>query len=592
MELAKINGYNGTDLHWKKFLNAIEYFTDTSASYRMLSEIYQAGLSVYSFLPNFLSSSLFIMSESSFDFEQKLALPHNQEHEANHLYDYLIDNGHIGIALEYGKIISVNINSYDDNDKGVLIIPLRKSRGINGIILVVHTNSTEDFNQFLIKLCNVFASLLGSTIENHLFLNEIEQAKSILEQKIATRTLDLAQSRREMKAIFDSVLTGVLVFDMSISKIVRVNPVACDMIGLTDSDIVGRSTFDFLGFKNYAEIRESNGSTVQQYYDSELKINSGKVLQILRNTTKLRLNNRVLITESFIDISKIKEAELALTKTNELLELKVRERTEELTLIVHKLKQEIAEREKAEEELRRLYEHQKELADLKTSFVSMVSHEFRTPLTIIKSAAQMMRKFDKKLDISEKDYYIQRILKSVDNLTDLIENVVFIGKTDSENITVNEDNIDIASMIEDTILDFKTGPNEDRNYLIYIKDNLQQINTDETLLHLVLTNLISNATKYSSVENDIIISVDFLDSKLIVSVKDFGIGIPDSEQEMVFDLFFRAKNVAGMSGTGLGLAVVKESLNKLGGTIEMKSKINVGSEFIVSIPIMSQEIGV
>lgn len=588
MNGIKLTDNLNSENNWKKFLTAIEHFSDSSTSHRILPDIYNDGLNVFSKLPQYSKSALFTLNDSTPEFQIRIADPNSDNLFFNDLYNHLVDSGHIGIALDTATVINVNVGDYSEVGGSVLVVPIRKSRGINGIVLVVHFNDSEDFNQLLTKLCSIFANLLGNTIENHVYMNEIGHAKTILEQKIATRTLDLAQSRREMKAMFDSVLTGVMVFDLSICKIVRVNPVACDLIGLKDSEIVGRSTIDFLRFTNYDDIHEANGVPLQQYYDSELMLKNGKTLAILRNTTKLRLNNRVLITESFIDISKIKEAELALTKTNELLELKVQERTEDLQIVVHKLKQEIIERENAEAELLKLFEHQKELAELKTRFVSMVSHEFRTPLTIIKSSAQMIDKFNKQLCDEEKEYYCHRVIKSVDNLTDLIENVVFIGKSDANKLEVKNVEINLKQLIESIITDLRVGMNEDRNFAVNIQEGLCNIISDDTLLHLILSNLISNANKYSDSKNDIIINAEINNDILMISVEDFGIGIPDEDQNSIFDLFYRSKNVSTINGTGLGLAVVKESLSKLGANIEMKSKLNIGSEFKVFIPLYSK----
>ncbi|MBX3045347.1 MAG: PAS domain-containing sensor histidine kinase [Candidatus Kapabacteria bacterium] len=578
--------YTNSKSHWKEFLKAIDRFTVITSKTLKLPDLYREGLTVFSRLPDAELSALYMLSDDNTpDFELKLALPAGSESYFEKLFETLINEGRIGISLASGNIINVDESYLPDKDFGVLIIPIKKHRGINGLALVVHKSLDENLNQFLIELCRVYASLLGNSIENFNMLNELEFNKSILEQKIATRTLDLAQSRRELKAIFESVLTGVIVFDLSISKIVRVNPVAAAIIGLQDSLIVGKNVFDFLEYIDYGEIAEANGVSNFKSFESELKLPNGKIIPILRNTTKLRLNNRILITESFVDIAKIKEAEQALTKTNELLELKVQERTEDLQLLVHKLKQEIADREKAESELRLLYEQQKELSNLKTRFVTMVSHEFRTPLTIIKSSAQMISKFKEKLTDADKFNYVNRVTKSVDYLTDLIDNVVFIGKSDANKFFLNYSAFDIVKLINDVVLDYKINYNQNRNFVISssLQDNI--LYSDEKIMHMILSNLISNAVKYSEPDTDIVINLDIRDGLLELSIQDFGIGIPESEQNRIFELFYRADNSTPGGGTGIGLAVVKESVVKLGGRIELQSKVGIGSEFKVILPI-------
>jgi PAS domain S-box-containing protein len=575
-----------TKILWKEFFKAVERFTILNSRSSQLEDIYLEGLAVYSKLPYCKANAIFIYNEEAQTYELKNTLPEQSESYMNNLYEYLLDESHIGLAINSGKIINVDHNLMPESDYNVMIIPLFKRQGIIGLVLSVHNNNySNDIDQFILQLCGVFSSLLGNAIENIFILNQLEINKSTLEQKIATRTLDLAQSRRELKAIFDSVLTGVMVYDMKISKIVRVNPVACNIIGLDDSEIVGRSVFDFLQLVDYEQINENPENKCSNSYNSVLISGNGSEVNILRNTTKLRINNRVLITESFLDITKIKEAEIALTKTNEILELKVQERTEDLQLIVHQLKQEISDREFAENELRIMLEQQKELSDLKTLFVSMVSHEFRTPLTIIKSSAQMVSKFKQKLSDNEKENYLERIQKSVDNLTELIENVVFMGKNDNNKIDYNFKDFDMHKLINDVIKNFKNDGNDDRNFIIEYHTNQRNIYTDKKLLQMVLNNLISNAIKYSSIDKNIIIVVSMQEKNLSISVQDFGIGIPENEQKNIFELFYRAENATEFAGSGIGLAVVHESMLKLGGEIEMSSKLGYGSEFKIFLPI-------
>ena len=575
-----------TKILWKEFFKTIERFTIINSRSSKLEEIYNEGLAVFSKLPYCKANAILIFNEEDKSYELKHTIPEQSESYMNNLYEYLMDESHIGLAINSGKILNVNHNLMNESDYNVMIIPLYKRQGICGLVLSVHNNNySNDIDQFIMQLCGVFSSLLANSIENINILNQLEANKLTLEQKIATRTLDLAQSRRELKAIFDSVLTGVMVYDMKISKVVRVNPVACCIIGLEDSDIVGRSVFDFLNFVDYEQICENPDNKCSNSYNSVLKLGNGSEINILRNTTKLKINNRILITESFLDITKIKEAEIALTKTNEILELKVQERTEDLQLIVHQLKQEIADREFAENELRIMLEQQKELSDLKTLFVSMVSHEFRTPLTIIKSSAQMVSKFKQKLSDTEKENYLERIQKSVDNLTELIENVVFIGKNDNNKIDYNFKEFDIYNLIEDVIKNFKNDGNENRNFIVEFQTNEKNIFSDKKLIQMVLNNLISNAVKYSSIDKSIIVVVSMQEKYLSISVQDFGIGIPENEQKNIFELFYRAGNTTEISGSGIGLAVVKESILKLGGKIDMNSKLGFGSEFRIFLPI-------
>ncbi|GAB1372693.1 hypothetical protein MASR1M45_27560 [Candidatus Kapaibacterium sp.] len=582
-ELEILNIEQNIDFsEWRSLLRAIKKFTGVSHQKKSISDIYKEGLEVFSTFPDSRVCALYLLNNQDYQFELKSISNQDFTEFVNKIFDNLIDNGKIGLAIDGLTIVNTNLDDNLYNISNVFVIPLRVSWGVNGIALIFHERELSEFDQFLYNFIGLFADLLGSTIENVKMLIELELSKSTLEQKIATRTLDLAQSRRELKAIFDSVLTGVIVFDMTINKIVRVNPMACNIIGLLDSQIVGKNIFDFLEYFDYTQITEDTGK--QNYYESSLSRPDGSKVIILRNTTKLLLNNRVLINESFVDITKLKEAEKALTNTNELLEMKVKERTEDLYIIVHKLKEEIRERELAEQKIRKLYEEQKELSDLKNRFVSMVSHEFRTPLTLIKSSVQMVRKFRDKLTSKEQEDYLERIVFSVDNLTDLIENVIFIGKNDAKKLIVNKSDINIEELLKELCELFVVSSKDDISFDYQIDIATRIIHSDEKILRIVLTNLISNAIKYSGSSDKIILKTGMKDKEVYILVKDFGIGIPPEEQERIFELFYRAKNVNSVSGTGLGLTVVTESLTKLDGRLELNSKIDEGSEFTIYLP--------
>lgn len=582
-ELEILNIEQNIDFsEWRSLLRAIKKFTGVSHQKKSISDIYKEGLEVFSTFPDSRVCALYLLNNQDYQFELKSISNQDFTEFVNKIFDNLIDNGKIGLAIDGLTIVNTNLDDNLYNISNVFVIPLRVSWGVNGIALIFHERELSEFDQFLYNFIGLFADLLGSTIENVKMLIELELSKSTLEQKIATRTLDLAQSRRELKAIFDSVLTGVIVFDMTINKIVRVNPMACNIIGLLDSQIVGKNIFDFLEYFDYTQITEDTGK--QNYYESSLSRPDGSKVIILRNTTKLLLNNRVLINESFVDITKLKEAEKALTNTNELLEMKVKERTEDLYIIVHKLKEEIRERELAEQKIRKLYEEQKELSDLKNRFVSMVSHEFRTPLTLIKSSVQMVRKFRDKLTSKEQEDYLERIVFSVDNLTDLIENVIFIGKNDAKKLIVNKSDINIEELLKELCELFVVSSKDEISFDYQIDIATRIIHTDEKILRIVLTNLISNAIKYSGSSDKIILKTGMKDKEVYILVKDFGIGIPPEEQERIFELFYRAKNVNSVSGTGLGLTVVTESLSKLDGRLELNSKIDEGSEFTIYLP--------
>jgi len=583
-----INNSNGIDSSLFNseifhFLNAIEDFILKKAHTNWLADIYKMGINVYKSLPGTKFISIYILSDDDFLFEHRFSTPPEFESQSTLLYDVLINEGFIGQALEDSINVFFSIeDKHEFSGKGV-VITLSVSTRILGLI-VIRTDYPEIFeNPIINKLSSLFAALLATYIENLNILRSLENTQSLLEQKIAQRTLDLTQSQRELKIILDSVLAGILVYEEHSKKILRVNPIAQSLIALEEDEIIGRNFRDFL---EEVTFNEAEKNIAQSKFSFESKLLSSKkvFIPVIRTTTRLFLSNKNVIIESFVDVTEIKKFEEALKESNITLEAKVKSRTDDLQLLIHKLKIEVAERERAERELKRLYDKEKELNELKSKFVNLVSHEFRTPLTIIKSSTQMFQKFGLKLNSDEKEFYYARIIKTVDYLNDLIENSLFIGKNEDNNINLNLSKIDIESFIGNIVYDFLNSLDYHRVIEIISPKGLN-INSDERVLYLVINNLLTNAHKYSHNDTKIMIECCQIEQFTSIKVIDNGIGIPKEEQMKIFDHFYRAKNVANVVGTGLGLAVVKESIEKLNGTVHLESEVGTGSTFEIRLPI-------
>ncbi len=561
----------------KILLSKIEDFT--RRKFIRLSELYSEAIKVCETIPNLKFASLFILEGEIIDFDLKAYFPTESFDENIKLLDDCINLGIVGKSLEFGT------TEYLIKDESILLsIPLKSESGYKGILLIDFISKQLDDD--IVNLLSLFGNILGNFINQKFILKDLEDSNSLLEQKIALKTMDINQNKRELEAIFNSVLTGIIIFDANTKKIIRANPVALELININNDEISEFYITEFL--HNYSNILINNPHFSP--FESEITTINKRSIPILRNTTYLNVGNKNIGIESFLDISVLKEAEKSLINANQILELKVMERTEDLQLLVHKLKNEITEREMAESELRRLFNKEKELNNLKTKFVSMVSHEFRTPLTIIRSSAQMLDKFRDNLSKHEIVSFYNKIMKSVDNMADLIENVIFIGKSESAEMKLNSTSIDIVSFCEQIIVDLKlsSDPNREIIFNYNFEDgtiNSNNVFIDEKLLRLILYNLLSNAMKYSEKEKPIEFNMQIHNEKLLFEIIDFGIGIPLEEQTKIFTLFYRAENVGNITGTGLGLSVVVESLEKLGGKIELSSIINLGTKFIVTIPI-------
>jgi signal transduction histidine kinase len=201
----------------------------------------------------------------------------------------------------------------------------------------------------------------------------------------------------------------------------------------------------------------------------------------------------------------------------------------------------------------------------------------------------MLNKFNEELAENDRNNYLKKIAKTVDYMTELIDNVIFIGKTNVKRNLLNKSKLNIVDFCKNIIEDFKITQKKERVVNLKISTKFDEILIDDKLLKLIITNLLTNASKYSieekSIEFNLITDSDFLE----IRIKDYGIGIPEKEQNKIFDIFYRAENVGNISGTGLGMAVITESLQILKGEITFKSELGKGTEFMVKIPVKHEK---
>lgn len=247
----------------------------------------------------------------------------------------------------------------------------------------------------------------------------------------------------------------------------------------------------------------------------------------------------------------------------------------------------ISETIKAAEEMRLNLLKEKELNELKSKFVSMASHQFRTPLTIIYSNAELIE-FKSKINGSKNTDGVEsitnRIKNEVDRLTELMNNILIFGRNELEETKKETKEVDFDNFINKTIETYFNNEPDGRKMGITIKGKKQKIISDETLLTHIITNVISNAFKYSANKAEPKLIINYLDKKIKIEIIDYGIGIPNEEIQHSFASFFRATNTSTIVGTGLGLTIVKQFTDLLNGEISIKSKENFGTTVTLTFP--------
>jgi PAS domain S-box-containing protein len=250
----------------------------------------------------------------------------------------------------------------------------------------------------------------------------------------------------------------------------------------------------------------------------------------------------------------------------------------------------ITERKMAERKLVKTIEKEKELGALKSRFVTMASHEFRTPLSTMLSSVFLLQNYTGDKYEAQKKTHLERIKRSIQTLTELMNDFLSIGSLDEGGqIKVSYSRVEINSFLKDLVGELHSikKPGQQIDFSFAGQDATLMM--DRVILTNILRNLVSNAVKYSPDETSIKVSCSLAVDYLIISIEDHGIGIPDQEQPEIFKRFYRAENVTNIQGTGLGLNLVKKYVKLLNGTIAFKSKVNEGTTFTLTLPVRFEE---
>lgn len=236
-------------------------------------------------------------------------------------------------------------------------------------------------------------------------------------------------------------------------------------------------------------------------------------------------------------------------------------------------------------------QQEKELNRLKSRFISTVSHEFRTPLTVIRTAAELLEK-RQNLSPDKRNDYLQRIKTSVASMSHLIDDVLILGQADADRLVCRPADLDLQQFCQNLVDEFLMVEDRSHTIQLIIQGECRHTQMDEKLLRYILTNILSNAIKYSSAGSTIQFDLraDSTENIATFQIQDQGIGIPESEQERLFESFFRASNVNSIQGTGLGLAIVKRCVDAHQGQIEVFSQISVGTTVSIVLPLRSDRL--
>jgi signal transduction histidine kinase len=239
----------------------------------------------------------------------------------------------------------------------------------------------------------------------------------------------------------------------------------------------------------------------------------------------------------------------------------------------------------SEERSRQALVKEQELNELKSNFVAMVSHEFRTPMTTIRTAIEILEFNNDKLTDERRAKYFSRIQKAINQTLQLLDEILFLSRTEVSKQELYPTPLNLETFCRELIEVCQIGAGNQHNIIFTCQGECTQVEMDEELINCIFTNLLSNAIKYSSPDSDILFELICENEIATFRVKDQGRGIPLKDQPYLFQTFYRASNVATTQGTGLGLAIVKKGVELHGGKIQIDSQENVGTTVTVSLPL-------
>ncbi|RYZ25588.1 MAG: PAS domain S-box protein [Chitinophagaceae bacterium] len=410
--------------------------------------------------------------------------------------------------------------------------------------------------------------------------------------------------KSHMTSLFENATEGIVLADQN-ANIVLVNPSACKMFNYTPEELIGQKVEVLLPSRYRAGHVKLRSGFYQDPKNREMgsgrdlfgERKDGHNFPVEVSLSSYRQNNKQYVIAFIVDITHRKEIEQSMLQqqrqlekvTNDIRKLntELEGKVEERTII---LKEALQRLEQSQAELSEALDKERQLNEIKSRFVSMASHEFRTPLSSVLSSASLIAKYTTTEQQPNRDKHVNRIKESVKHLNNLLEDFLSLGKLDEGKIGAQFGNFDLPETVHDTI-DEVRGMVKNGQEIKYNHRGENLVYSDQKLLKNILINLISNALKFSDENAVVDIATNVQPGKAVLSVSDKGIGISEEDQEHLFSSFFRGKNAINIQGTGLGLHIVKRYADLIGGSINLQSILGEGTTITLTIPVNNNQYG-
>jgi PAS domain S-box-containing protein len=402
------------------------------------------------------------------------------------------------------------------------------------------------------KLGSVINTMLTTLRESKAKLNLANQT---LELKVVERTQQLEQSYNHTEAILASSSDALVTTDEN-GVITQINPAFALLFGYEDNEAHSLHVRNVVTDESFDVLREQMDKMVldrkSRRIDVTARCKDGTVFN-----AEVALS--VLISDDnavFGSVASIRD---------------------------------ISQHKMIEDNLREALAKERELRDLKTRFISMASHEFRTPLAIIQASVELMHYYHEKLTDPQKADHFDKIVHQIKHMTDLLDQVLTMNRHDFGDLDYNPVPTDLDALCREIVDDFKLATNATHGQTYSISGQVSNVMVDPSLIRHALSNLLSNGIKYSPENSTIDMKVIFEEYRTVIKVSDQGIGIPLKDQKYLFQPFHRAQNVGTIPGTGLGLPITKQAVELHGGSITYESEEGIGTTFTIILPHVAIE---
>lgn len=404
-----------------------------------------------------------------------------------------------------------------------------------------------------------------------------------------------------LTSLFEHATEGIILTN-SKGEITIINPAAERMFMYDAHEVIGKpikilipDRFHFDHSSHLSEFYLNPQNRIMGSGRDLFGIRSdGKEIPVEVSLSFYKKENELFVTAFIVDITHRKnieknmlqqQAELErmtndMRKLNTQLEAKVEERT----LI---LKEALQKLEQSQKELHDALDKEIQLSEIKSRFVSIASHEFRTPLSTVLSSASLLSKYTQTEEQSKRDRHVEKIKNAVRNLNDILDDFLSLGKLEEGKVETHPVAFNINEFMEEVTEEMKPLEKNGQQIIFTCEGN-PIIISDKRLLKNIIINLLANAIKFSDENTDIDIHCLINPTSFEISIKDRGIGICEEDQKQLFSSFFRGRNAVNIQGTGLGLHIIKRYADLLNGNIKINSTLGKGTTVTVTIPVIHQ----